>query len=211
MNNPTDPMQNINWDKSISGLLPAIVQDAGSGAVLMLAWMNPQSLQQTIETGKVTFFSRSREAIWVKGETSGHYLDFVSLKGDCDGDAILVRAHPRGPACHTGTKTCFGDDVSENFAFLGDLQGVIDRRAKAAADSSYTAQLLNGPFHRVAQKVGEEAVETILAATSRDEDAMIDEAADLVFHLMVMLTAKQTSLTKVVERLKDRHKLKTQD
>ncbi len=204
-------LESINWNKGQDGLVPAIVQDANTGVVLMLAWLNQESVRQTVETGKVTFYSRSRQSLWVKGETSGNYLDLVSWRLDCDSDTVLIRANPRGPACHTGEPTCFGTPESSEFSFLGDLQRVIEQRAAADTQSSYTAELLHGPFHRVAQKVGEEAVETILAATSRDDDAMIDEAADLLFHLMVMLTAKQTNLAKVVERLQERHESASED
>lgn len=198
-------IEKIDWKKSADGLVPAIVQESGTGTVLMLAWMNRSALQTTLDSGKVTFFSRSRQEIWTKGETSGNFLEFVSVAVDCDGDTLLVRARPTGPVCHTGQRTCFGDQNGGAFGFLSRLQSVIDERADADPDSSYTAQLLNGPFHRAAQKVGEEAVETILAATSRDEDSMIDEAADLVYHLMVMLAAKQSSLALAVERLQQRH------
>jgi len=198
-------LNGIDWNKSGNGLVPAVVQESGSGVVLMLAWMNLESLQLTLESGKVTFYSRSRSELWTKGETSGNFLEFVSLSMDCDSDTLLIQAIPGGPVCHTGTRTCFGDSNATRFGFLSTLQGVIDQRLDADPESSYTAELLQGPFHRVAQKVGEEAVETILAATSRDEDSLIDESADLLYHLMVMLTAKGQRLSNVVERLRERH------
>jgi phosphoribosyl-ATP pyrophosphohydrolase/phosphoribosyl-AMP cyclohydrolase len=197
--------QKIDWDKSADGLVPAIVQHSQSNAVLMLAWMNRQALQSTLDTGRVTFFSRSRQQLWTKGETSGNFLEFVSLVVDCDGDTLLVSARPVGPVCHTGAETCFGSPSLPAMEFLSQLQAVIDQRMQADPGSSYTAELLSGPLHRVAQKVGEEAVETILAATSRDQEALVDEAADLVYHLMVMLTAQQTNLAAVVSRLRQRH------
>ncbi len=197
--------QKIAWDKSADGLVPAIVQHSQTHAVLMLAWMNRAALQTTLDSGRVTFFSRSRQQLWTKGETSGNFLEFQSVVVDCDGDTLLVSARPSGPVCHTGTETCFGKPPRPAMDFLNQLQRVIDQRLRADPASSYTSELLSGPLHRVAQKVGEEAVETILAATSRDQEALIDEAADLVYHLMVMLTAKQTDLATVVSRLQQRH------
>ena len=202
-------IEKIDWSKSDDGLVPCIVQQVGSGTVLMLAWMNREALAMTLDLGKVTFFSRSRQELWTKGETSGNYLEFVSLSVDCDGDTLLVLAKPTGPVCHTGQTTCFGNQAGNEYGFLADLQRVIDQRIESepssTAGSSYTAELLHGPFHRVAQKVGEEAVETILAATSRDADAMLDEAADRVYHLMVMLVAKGERFAGVVQRLNERH------
>jgi phosphoribosyl-ATP pyrophosphohydrolase/phosphoribosyl-AMP cyclohydrolase len=195
----------IDWHKSADGLLPAIVQQAGTGTVLMLAWMNRQALQTTMQSGRVTFFSRSRQKLWTKGETSGHFLQLVSVNIDCDGDTLLLQARPTGPVCHTGQATCFGDVSVGEFAFLARLQRIIDQRVTADPQSSYTAQLLHGPFHRVAQKVGEEAVETILAATCQDDDSTIEEAADLLYHLMVMLAARGQRLETVVQCLERRH------
>ena len=199
----------IDWEKSVDGLVPAIVQDAKTGVVLMLAWLNLEAARQTVTTGKVTFFSRSRQSLWVKGETSGNYLDLVSIRMDCDKDTVLIRANPHGPACHTGEETCFGSPEPTDFSFLSTLQSVIEQRRSEDEKSSYTASLLKGPLHRVAQKVGEEAVETILAATSRETDDMIDEGADLLFHLMVLLSAKGSDLSAVVQRLSERHISKT--
>ena len=202
-------IESINWEKGADGLVPAIVQDAKTGVVLMMAWLNRDAARQTVETGKVTFFSRSRQSLWVKGETSGNYLDLVSWKIDCDRDTVLIRANPHGPACHTGALTCFGVPEPNEFSFLSTLQSVIEERRSEDEKTSYTASLLNGPLHRTAQKVGEEAVETILAATSRETDDMIDEAADLVFHLMVLLESQGSKLSCVVERLRERHASRT--
>ena len=196
----------VDWSKSPDGLVPAIVQDPATGAVLMLAYMNRESLERTLESGRVTFFSRSRDEIWTKGETSGNFLDFESAVVDCDGDALLVQASPTGPVCHTGAETCFGESRELPFLFLGKLQAIIEQRRQADPDSSYTASLLQGPLHRTAQKVGEEAVESILAATSREEDDLIDESADLLYHLMVLLAKQDLNLQCIVDRLAERHK-----
>lgn len=206
MNSFDSILDKIDWNKSADGLVPAVVQQAGAGTVLMLAWMNRRALELTLEKGKVTFFSRSRQELWTKGDTSGNYLEFVSVSVDCDGDSLLVQAVPTGPVCHTGQTTCFGNADGTTFGFLTQLQSIIDQRVDADPQSSYTARLLNGPFHRVAQKVGEEAVESILAATSRDSDALIDESADLIYHLMVMLAAKGERLETAVQRLEERHR-----
>jgi len=199
----------IDWEKGVDGLVPAIVQDAKTGVVLMMAWLNREAARQTVTTGKVTFFSRSRQSLWVKGETSGNYLDLVSIRVDCDKDTVLIRANPQGPACHTGATTCFGAPQPSEFSFLSTLQSVIVQRGTEHEKSSYTASLLNGPLHRTAQKVGEEAVETILAATSRETDDLVDEAADLLFHLMVLLSSQGSNLSAVVERLSERHRSRT--
>ena len=195
----------IDWDKAESGLVPAVVQHAETGTVLMMAWMDREALNRTFLSGHVTFYSRSRQTLWIKGESSGNYLEFVSMTVDCDGDTLLVMARPTGPVCHTGMETCFGNDRRISLAFLPELQAIIESRQDADPQSSYTARLLNGPLHRIAQKVGEEGVETILAATSRDDDALIDEAADLVYHLLVLLTAKQRNIDDVLQRLVERH------
>ncbi len=202
---PFDANQ-IDWGKSADELVPAIVQDAATGAVLMLAWMNREALDKTMTGGRVTFFSRSRGEIWTKGETSGNFLEFESIAVDCDGDTLLVQARPTGSVCHTGTETCFGARRETPLAFLAQLQQIIEERRVADPDSSYTASLLQGPLHRAAQKVGEEAVETILAATSRTEDDLIDESADLLYHLMVLLAKQNVGLHTIVDRLAERHK-----
>jgi phosphoribosyl-ATP pyrophosphohydrolase/phosphoribosyl-AMP cyclohydrolase len=193
----------VAWEKG-SGLIPAIVQDATDGRVLMLAWMNRDAMQQTLDTRRVTFFSRSRGRLWVKGETSGNTLELVDIDLDCDGDSLLVLARPAGPVCHRGTPTCFSEQVQPTMLFLSKLQALVDQRRTADPRSSYTARLLHDDLHRVAQKVGEEAIETILAATSRDADALINESADLIYHLMVLLAHQDVELNEVIQCLVDR-------
>lgn len=195
---------NVDWEKG-GGLAPAIVQDADTGAVLMLGYMNPDSLAATQETSLVTFWSRSRNQLWTKGETSGDVLHLVSLAVDCDRDAILVQARPAGPTCHLGTVTCWGDDPGPDLAFLGQLGRIIDQRASAADESSYTAKLLSKGIAKIAQKVGEEGVETALAAVGESDEALLGEAADLIFHLMVLLKARGLSLSDAAKVLKARH------
>lgn len=196
----------IDWQK-MNGLIPAIVQHAESGRILMLAYMNEASLAKTLETGQVTFFSRSRQELWTKGETSGNRLEFVSVKTDCDGDALLIQARALGPVCHTGTETCFGSDEGvATLGFLGKLSRVIDQRFAASDEkSSYVAKLVAAGTDRMAQKVGEEAVETVIASKNEDLAAFENEAADLIFHLMVLLKAKGTSLEKLTQVLAARH------
>jgi len=194
----------VDWEKG-GGLAPAIVQDADTGAVLMLGYMNPDSLATTQETDLVTFWSRSKNRLWTKGETSGDVLHLVSLALDCDRDAILVQARPAGPTCHLGTVTCWGDDPGSDLAFLGQLGRIIDQRASAADEASYTARLLAKGIARIAQKVGEEGVETALAAVGESDEALLGEAADLIFHLMVLLKARGLSLSDAANVLKARH------
>ncbi|MBI1264886.1 MAG: bifunctional phosphoribosyl-AMP cyclohydrolase/phosphoribosyl-ATP diphosphatase HisIE [Alphaproteobacteria bacterium] len=194
----------VDWEKG-GGLAPAIVQDADTGAVLMLGYMNPDSLAATQENGLVTFWSRSRNQLWTKGETSGDVLHLVSLAADCDRDAILVQARPAGPTCHLGTVTCWGDDPGPDLAFLGQLGRIINQRASAPQDASYTAKLLSKGIAKIAQKVGEEGVETALAAVGESDDALLGEAADLIFHLMVLLKARGLSLSDVADVLRARH------
>lgn len=188
------------------GLVPAIVQDARTEQVLMLGYMNAESLAKTQETGLVTFYSRSRQTLWTKGETSTNVLRLVSITADCDRDTLLVKAIPKGPTCHEGTVSCFGDEGSEGLGFLAYLEDLIEGRKEADSDSSYTAKLLQGPLRRIAQKVGEEGVETALAAVAESEQSLTGEAADLVYHLMVLLAAKDVKLERVITELKHRHK-----
>ncbi len=198
-----DLSEKIDWPK-LDGLVPAIVQNAETGAVLMLAYMNRESLAKTLATKRVTFFSRSKQRLWTKGETSGHWLDLEAIALDCDGDALLVRALPNGPVCHVGTATCFGDKPTAGF--LEELTGIIDKRfAHPEPQKSYTASLISSGVDRMAQKVGEEAVETVIAAKNEDSSLLEGEAADLLFHLMVLLRAKGTSLPAVIKRLRERH------
>jgi phosphoribosyl-AMP cyclohydrolase / phosphoribosyl-ATP pyrophosphohydrolase len=200
-------VKKIDWTKN-QGLVPAIVQDADTGRVLMLAYMNEQSLKLTEEKGLVTFYSRSRGELWTKGETSGNFLKFVAAEVDCDGDTFLIQARPQGPVCHEGTETCFGDEAPESpLVFLAQLQKVIDSRfEKSDADKSYIAKLIEKGPDRMAQKVGEEAVETVIASKNADLALFEGEAADLLFHLMVLLKAKGSSLAKLTDVLKSRHK-----
>ena len=200
--NTIDPAQ-LDWTKG-NGLLPAIVQHAVDGRVLMLAYMNQDALQRTLGDGRATFFSRSRQQLWMKGETSGHVLRVAHVGFDCDRDAILVLAHPEGPTCHNGTPTCFDDSPAPEaarIAFLSTLQKTIAQRITDSPTESYTAKLVASGIGRVAQKVGEEGVETALAAVSRDDPALIGECADLLYHLVVLLQARKLTLEQVVDEL----------
>ena len=198
-------IKNINWKKG-NGLVPAIVQDASTEQVLMLGYMNAESLEKTQETGLVTFYSRSRKTLWTKGETSGNTLKFISIAMDCDQDTLLVRALPAGPTCHEGTVSCFGDKGPQGLGFLAKLESLIEERKTADPESSYTAKLLQGPLHKAAQKVGEEGVETALAAIAETDDGLVYESADLIYHLMVLLSAKDIKLADVIKELQTRHK-----
>ena len=202
----SDLVDKIDFEKS-GGLVPAIVQDSVSGTVLMLGYMNRDAVLKTQEIGKVTFFSRSKNRLWTKGETSENYLELVGIRADCDNDALLVTARPKGPTCHKGTQSCFGDEASSDMAFLSYLENLIEGRKTADPDSSYTAKLLSGPLRKAAQKVGEEGVETALAAVDEDDDALKGEAADLIYHLMVVLAARNLKLEDVISVLKGRHSI----
>jgi phosphoribosyl-AMP cyclohydrolase / phosphoribosyl-ATP pyrophosphohydrolase len=203
-------LDQLAWDKG-DGLLPAIVQHAGTGAVLMLGYMNRDALRATVERGRVVFYSRSRQRLWEKGETSGHALALKSVAADCDADTLLLTALPAGPVCHTGTDTCFGDEApataAGELAFLDELQQIIDARiADATWDTSYTARLHAAGIKRIAQKVGEEGLEVALAAASADADpALLGESADLLFHLLVLLRERGLRLQQVVGELRSRH------
>lgn len=195
----------MDWNKG-EGILPAIIQHAKTEQVLMLGYMNAESLTKTYETGLVTFYSRSRKTLWTKGETSGNTLRLVSIESDCDQDTLLVRATPTGPTCHEGTTSCFGDKGPQGLGFLAKLENLIEERKTADTDSSYTAKLLQGPLHKAAQKVGEEGVETALAAIADTDDGLVYEAADLIYHLMVLLAAKDVAFNDVISELQSRHK-----
>jgi phosphoribosyl-ATP pyrophosphohydrolase/phosphoribosyl-AMP cyclohydrolase len=191
------------------GLVPAIVQDADTGAVLMLGYMNREALEQTLARKRAVFFSRSKQRLWEKGETTGHTLDVVDVAADCDNDTLLVTARPRGPACHNGTLTCFGDEsrtAATDIAFLAKLETVIAQRATEKPEDSYTARLLAKGLGKVAQKVGEEGVETALAGAGESEQKLVEESADLVFHLLVLLRARGVKLHDVVRQLEARHR-----
>jgi len=189
------------------GLLPAVVQHARTGEVLMLGYMDEAALAATRERGLVTFFSRSKQRLWTKGETSGHTLAVVDTRLDCDADTILVRALPAGPTCHNGTSSCFGDDVAPALGFLAELDALVASRFEERPPGSYTTRLFEEGLRRIAQKVGEEGVETSLAVVAQDDDALIGEAADLVFHLMVALRARGIGFDAVVAKLASRHRL----
>ena len=202
-----DDVATLDWAKG-GGLLPAVVQHARTGQVLMLAWMNDASLRLTLETRRGTFYSRSRQSLWVKGETSGHTLEVVDVSTDCDSDAILVLADPAGPACHNGTTSCFDaaarPDASA-FSFLAGLERIVAARTNAPAAESYTARLLAEGTPRIAQKVGEEGVETALAAVTRDDAGLLAESADLLYHLTVLMQSRGLRLSQVVDALEARH------
>lgn len=187
------------------GLIPAIVQHADTGEVLMLGYMNEQSLQVTYQKSLVTFWSRSKNRLWTKGETSGDTLFLVSVDTDCDRDALLVRARPAGPTCHLGSKSCFGEAPGPAIAFLGELQAIVDERASEDPSQSYTAKLISRGVLKCAQKVGEEGVEVALAGTAEDDEALLNESADLLYHLTVLLKARGLSLGQVAAVLSDRH------
>lgn len=196
----------LDWEKG-GGLVPAIVQHARSGEVLMLGWMNAEALDSTLRSGHVTFWSRSKGRMWTKGETSGNVLDVKSIRADCDNDSLLIVAEPQGPTCHTGAFSCFGErtELSAPLALLADLDTLVAQRYVERPPGSYTTQLFEGGVRRIAQKVGEEGVETALAATGQDDAALLDESADLVFHLIVLLRARGLSLGDVATTLKERH------
>lgn len=194
--------------KKQNGLIPAIIQDADTLKVLMLGYMNEESLKKTQETGKVTFWSRSRQCLWTKGETSGNFLNVVSMKEDCDNDTLLIKVHPCGPVCHTGTDTCWGEEnKSDDIMFLKTLQEFIEKRHAEMPEGSYTTSLFKAGVNKMAQKVGEEAVETVIEATNGTNDRLIYEASDLMYHLIVLLTSKGLSIEDIAIDLKKRHKV----
>lgn len=199
-----NPLPSLDWQK-LGGLAPAIIQDADTQQVLMLGYMNAEALAQTVATKRVTFFSRSKNRLWVKGETSQHFLDVVDVTADCDNDALLVRARPNGPTCHRGTCSCFGDEGATGTGFLAQLERTVNQRLASGDEKSYTARLVREGVKRVAQKVGEEGVETALAATAGDNAELAGEAADLLFHLIVLLRAKGLSLADALAVLERRH------
>jgi phosphoribosyl-ATP pyrophosphohydrolase/phosphoribosyl-AMP cyclohydrolase len=202
-----DDVGTLDWTKG-DGLLPAIVQHARTGRVLMLGYMDETALRDTLTARRVVFYSRSRQSLWTKGETSGHFLDVVDVSTDCDSDAILVLADPLGPTCHKGTESCFAQAApsgAQRLAFLALLEQIIAQRVADQPEGSYTARLFADGPGRIAQKVGEEGVETALAAISRDDDGLVSECADLVFHLLLLLKTRDLSLERVVEELRARH------
>jgi len=200
-------LRQLDWNKG-GGLLPAVVQDARTGRVLMLGYMNEESLRRTLADGKVVFFSRTRNELWTKGETSGHFLEVVQVRTDCDNDTILVLANPTGPTCHKGTASCFAEALEPDatrIAFLASLEATIAQRIAESPEGSYTSKLYARGLGRMAQKVGEEGVETALAAVTREDPELIGECADLLYHLLVLLKARNLSLDRIVQELASRH------
>lgn len=196
---------NLDFEKA-GGLIPAIIQDDKTNKVLMLGFMNEEAYKQTIETGKVTFFSRTRNCLWMKGETSGNTLQVVQVMEDCDRDTLLIKANPAGPVCHTGNDTCFGEKNTEDILFLKQLQNFIERRRQEMPEGSYTTSLFTKGVNRMAQKVGEEAVETVIEATNGTEEGFIYESSDMIYHLIVLLTSKGLRIEDLCRELMKRHK-----
>ena len=198
---------NIQFSKYADGLVPAIIQDQQTGKVLMLGFMNQEAIDATLSQKKVTFFSRTKNRLWTKGEESGNFLEYISMELDCDQDTILIQAKPLGPVCHTGTDTCWGEtNTASATDFLNTLEEVIKQRKNASADSSYVASLFQKGINKIAQKVGEEAVETVIEAKDNNDELFIGEAADLLFHYLILLQAKGFRLTDITNELKKRHK-----
>lgn len=196
---------NIDFNKC-GGLVPAIIQDANTKNVLMLGYMNEEAYQKTLDTKKVTFWSRSRQCLWTKGETSGNFLDLVSIKVDCDNDTLLIRAIPYGPTCHTGTDTCWGEENNDNnIAFISELQDFIEKRHEQMPEGSYTTKLFKDGVNKMAQKFGEEALETVIEATNGTKEHLVYEASDMLYHLIVLLTSKGLRIEDLAEELHRRH------
>ncbi len=190
----------------MDGLIPAIIQDNYTSKVLMLGFMNKEAYEKTAATGQVTFFSRTKNRLWTKGEESGNFLNVVSIKEDCDKDTLLIKVNPVGPVCHTGSDTCWNEENSEDIMFLKYLQDFICKRHEEMPEKSYTTSLFNSGVNRMAQKVGEEAVETVIEATNGTDDRLIYEASDLIYHLIVLLTSKGYRIEDLARELKKRHK-----
>ena len=196
----------LNYDKYADGLIPAIVQDSRSGTVLMLGFMNEEAVQITMETGRVTFHSRSRQKLWTKGETSGNFLNLVSMHADCDEDTILIKAQPFGPTCHSGEFSCFKTEYRSNLSLLDELEKVIDERHANPDERSYVSELFAKGINKIAQKVGEEAVELVIEAKDNNTEAFRSEAADLLFHYLILLRAKDVSINDILDVLNGRRK-----
>ncbi len=200
----------IDFDK-MDGLVPAIIQDADTRQVLMLGFMNREAYDKTLSTGKVTFWSRTRQTLWTKGETSGNFLNLVSMAVDCDNDTLLVKVHPDGPTCHTGTDTCWGEantpiaQSDSPLQFIAELQDFIEKRKEEMPEGSYTTRLFRDGIAKISQKVGEEALETVIEAISGPDDKLVYEAGDMVYHLLVMLTARGLRIEDIAEELRRRH------
>ncbi len=198
-------MAQLDYSK-LNGLVPAIIQDARTKNVLMLGFMNEEAYLKTVATGKVTFFSRTKQCLWTKGEESGNFLNVVDILEDCDWDTLLIKAIPEGPTCHKGTDTCWGEDNKWGVEFLSYLQRFIERRHQEMPEGSYTTSLFKSGVNRMAQKVGEEAVETVIEATNGTDDRLVYEASDLLYHLIVLLTSKGLTIDQLSEELAKRHK-----
>ena len=198
-------IEQLNF-KKLNGLVPAVVVDQNTDAVLMLGFMNKESLQKTIDTKLVTFFSRTRNKLWTKGETSGNFLKLVEIRSDCDNDSLLIFAEPEGNTCHTGKYSCFGVEKKSSIRFLNELTEIIKDRKRNLPENSYTTKLFKQGENRIIQKVGEEAVEVLIAAKNNDREEIINEVSDLLFHLLVMLEEKKITLSEVVSNLENRHK-----
>ncbi len=196
----------LNVGKTADGLIPAIIQDQLTLQVLMLGYMNREAYEKSVAEGRVTFFSRSRQRLWTKGEESGHWLEIVSIAADCDADTLLIRVIPHGPTCHTGSKTCWGTAVPETEGFIRYLQSVIRDRHDKMPEGSYTTRLFTRGVNKIAQKVGEEAVETVIEAVDGNRDAFIYEASDLIYHLLVLLEANDCTIADLEKELAARHK-----
>ena len=197
----------IDFNKNKDGLVPAIIQDAVTKTVLMLGYMNKEAYKKTIDTKLVTFYSRSKNRLWTKGEESGNTLDLVNIKEDCDNDTLLVRVHPNGPTCHTGTDTCWSEDNETDFGFISELESTIhQRKTEANSEESYVASLFKKGINTIAQKVGEEAVEVVIEAKDDNDDLFLNESADLLFHYLILLQQKGFKLKDVVKVLEDRSK-----
>ena len=198
---------NIDFSKSAHGLIPAIIQDSETKSVLMLGYMNAESYQKTLDTKKVTFFSRSKQRLWTKGEESGNFLNLVDIKNDCDNDTLLIQVKPEGPTCHTGSDTCWQEANNQEYGFLSKLENTIKiRRENADSEKSYVASLFEKGINKIAQKVGEEAVEVVIEAKDNNDHLFLDESADLLFHYLILLQAKGFQLNDVVQVLKGRQK-----
>lgn len=202
---------NIDFSKSAHGLIPAIIQDSETKAVLMLGYMNAESYQKTLDTKKVTFFSRSKQRLWTKGEESGNFLNLVDIKNDCDDDTLLIQVRPEGPTCHTGSDTCWQESNNQKYGFISDLENTIKTRRENASRSvgtekSYVASLFKLGMNKIAQKVGEEAIEVVIEAKDDNDDLFLSESADLLFHYLILLQAKGFQLNDVVDVLKSRQK-----
>ncbi|GGD38606.1 bifunctional phosphoribosyl-AMP cyclohydrolase/phosphoribosyl-ATP diphosphatase HisIE [Muriicola marianensis] len=200
----------LNFEKNQDNLVPAIIQDTRTKNVLMLGFMNHEALEQTMKTGKVTFFSRTKNRLWTKGEESGNFLLVEDIQEDCDKDTLLIRVTPQGPTCHLGTDTCWGEDNKTTYGFLSHLEGIIaSRQENASGDQSYVASLFEKGINKIAQKVGEEAIEVVIEAKDAHDDRFLNESADLLFHFLILQRARGFSLDRVVDVLEERHKAVT--